>query len=700
MSRKKKRKIPVKTVFLLGVLIGVVFAILVFSVAVNKGFSLAGDNLAGAQFLAGRIQPVSVCQDTDDGNDYYTKGTCSVRGNEFTDHCTSGGSGGWWDPEWEYRKRIGIQNTNPTDPVPAGYVIAITLDHGGLVSDGKSLLNGNDVRIIYADSVELDRVNVTSFGSLETVIHFTTKNPIPAGEYDDNYFVYYGNPSSGEPPANVDNIYLFHDDFDDGDISDWSQDAGSWYVSNGYVTTPDVDGRLSHISYFPDPNDGIQYWFDMLTTSSGGGIFSLSQSTSSASPGFWAFVSVLTRHQGGYNNICNTGLTVMSHRCYSLHVTKSEEGVWSLDVKGHTDSGYCSGTDSTNLGSSLFLTIYSANNPYAGWDNLRFARYMDPAPTANIGDEETGDNTLIEYSCSNDICIAAIFDCTNLDKICHDGVCIDPPTHTQCIDLHCALVPGQGEDECSADSDCPRHLECIIDTCTIVPGEGTNNCSPEGSFCGPDLTVSYLNVTEMESNQTDVSFTVDARIENIGIKIVAQTTTFFNFSFGDSSSIYTPPIYPGEHVDITSRSNAPPGNHSVTVYADFHDKRMESDENNNNLTLDFELEFFPPDLTVTDLKVIDMMNTSNSSIKSVTLEATIMNSGFYVFESIARFSISPGGEFQDKYVPDIEANQTFTVNVTFSLALGDHTAIAIADYYDDLVESDEDNNNMTLEFTV
>ncbi len=130
----------------------------------------------------------------------------------------------WWNTSYKYRRQITITN-NSSSTLPSGYSVKIVLDHRSLVNEGKSLASGDDLRIIYFNgttNLELDRVNETSFNSPATEIWFKTQASIPPSSSDSNYFLYYGNPSASDPAQNKENVYLFFDDFESGNLNKWT----------------------------------------------------------------------------------------------------------------------------------------------------------------------------------------------------------------------------------------------------------------------------------------------------------------------------------------------------------------------------------------------------------------------------------------------------------------------------------------------
>ncbi|MFW9813894.1 MAG: DUF2341 domain-containing protein [Candidatus Thorarchaeota archaeon] len=113
-----------------------------------------------------------------------------------------------------------------SEPIPAGYSTSITIDHGALVLAGKSQADGDDLRILYWNGlglIELDRVlDSDSFWSSSTTkLWFKIQSDIPALTSDNNYYLYYGNPSALSPPDNHANVFQFYDGFESGDVSAW-----------------------------------------------------------------------------------------------------------------------------------------------------------------------------------------------------------------------------------------------------------------------------------------------------------------------------------------------------------------------------------------------------------------------------------------------------------------------------------------------
>lgn len=140
----------------------------------------------------------------------------------------------YWNSSWQYRRQINITNLNTTHAIPSGQVVHIVMDTTG----DKFRDDGQDVRIVYDNgsyAYEINRWNITPFNSSSTRIYFNTQVEIPASGYDDNYYVYYGNPSATNPMDDKNEIFNFTDDFNSGiNWTTWcgATCGGCWQLDN------------------------------------------------------------------------------------------------------------------------------------------------------------------------------------------------------------------------------------------------------------------------------------------------------------------------------------------------------------------------------------------------------------------------------------------------------------------------------------
>jgi hypothetical protein len=157
----------------------------------------------------------------------------------------------WWDTNYAYRRRVTVVN-NATSTLGMNYSVSVTIDTASLISSGKLMPSGNDLRIVYDSGsvwVELDR-EVDGMSTVSTQVWFKTQASIPANSSDNNYYVYYGNPSAGNPPANKGNVYEWFDDFNRADKPDITTETpyqsktggGTWSIENGTLKNVGADG--------------------------------------------------------------------------------------------------------------------------------------------------------------------------------------------------------------------------------------------------------------------------------------------------------------------------------------------------------------------------------------------------------------------------------------------------------------------------
>ena len=183
----------------------------------------------------------------------------------------------WWDENWGYRKRVNVTNENYTRTLETGRAIVYSLNHSDLVSSGKSLANGNDLRLLYWNSTgstwnELDR-DISLLNSSSTQLWFSVQVNISANSSDSNYFLYYGNPDASSPPSDSSEIYgsgaVFVAHYDnsstgvDGETP--STESGTTYNTGQFGTGINVSNgdnlRYSTNEVVYVPEGTMEFWF-------------------------------------------------------------------------------------------------------------------------------------------------------------------------------------------------------------------------------------------------------------------------------------------------------------------------------------------------------------------------------------------------------------------------------------------------------
>ena len=155
---------------------------------------------------------------------------------------TSGGTGSrddWWSRDYLYRRTVDPPGRTQWSAL-AGSNLRFRLNHENLVRQGRSRSNGSDVRVIYQDNngpdFELHRV--LDFGGewneSDTRLWFRVPDRI---SNSDDIYVYYGNPSSGEPRDSEREVFALVDGFSSLSRSRWTV-TGNASVRQGRLRIP------------------------------------------------------------------------------------------------------------------------------------------------------------------------------------------------------------------------------------------------------------------------------------------------------------------------------------------------------------------------------------------------------------------------------------------------------------------------------
>lgn len=160
----------------------------------------------------------------------------------------------WWNTNYSHRRQITITN-NVASTLGSGYSTFLTTDTASMVSSGKVLSNGNDLRVVRwtgSSWAEIDR-DIIDMNTNSTHVWFKAQEDIPASGSDSNYYMYYDNPGAGSAPANKSNVYLWFDDFNRADNPDITTEA-SYSVKTGGGAWSIETGQLKNVGASGDPN--------------------------------------------------------------------------------------------------------------------------------------------------------------------------------------------------------------------------------------------------------------------------------------------------------------------------------------------------------------------------------------------------------------------------------------------------------------
>jgi hypothetical protein len=145
----------------------------------------------------------------------------------------------WWDGSYGYRQQITV-TTGANSPFNGynGYSVQFTTDTATLIDDSKLQGDCDDLRIASwsgSEWTELDR-DLYSCDALSTEVWLQLQEDIAASSSAANYYLYYGNASASNPPANRGNVYLHYNDWSTDRLSEYAigrQDG--WHPPSSYT---------------------------------------------------------------------------------------------------------------------------------------------------------------------------------------------------------------------------------------------------------------------------------------------------------------------------------------------------------------------------------------------------------------------------------------------------------------------------------
>lgn len=287
------------------------------------------------------------------------------------------------------------------DAIPSDYTVSLSFDHQSLVSSGKSLVNGNDIRVFYDPSglflggeAELDRVldEKSNWNQTDTKIWFKLNSGILSSTIDSSrYRLYYGNSYAPTPPQNKINVYYFWDDFEDNSLTGWIIESGSWNETGGVMRWGPIDGRL--ISSINHPSDFFAE-FKVSQTNNDGYLAILADFVDANN--FYGF-GYDPRYGGGSWSLVKiaSGIVDFQSRNFSPEFRPSANTRISLKIINGTFTGYVNDSfvSSFKWGSSIAehkIGLFGAGGgPNIDFDNFLVRKAVENEPIVTLGEELT-----------------------------------------------------------------------------------------------------------------------------------------------------------------------------------------------------------------------------------------------------------------------------------------------------------------------
>ena len=142
------------------------------------------------------------------------------------------------------------------------------------------------------------------------------------------------------------------------------------------------------------------------------------------------------------------------------------------------------------------------------------------------------------------------------------------------------------------------------------------------------------------------------------------------------------------------------GNPTIAAVADYFNAVSESDESNNIKQVTVP-KISASETSLADLIIQDItwspLNPSPG--ETVTFTVTVKNQGGYTAVASQVYGYVDGSQKGSNTISSISAGGTATVTFTWNAELGEHVIKAVADYNDDVSETDETNNEKEITFS-
>ena len=284
----------------------------------------------------------------------------------------------WWDNDWGYRRPITVTNTSSTDALSIDYSIQLSLDTATLIGNGQMLSNCDDLRVISASggmSTEIDRV-VENCDTADTRVWFPLQRPIAASGEDAGYYVYYGNPTAGAPPADGMVVFLFFEDWEQG-VSHWTNAGG---LDTGNTGT--MGSTLISTDEWVSPGSSQEFPLKAGGGDAFSGFIPVSPSTRYAI-GVWG-LSPSSTNWGPVGFDWYTGSQVYGAEVWLWTSEWGINATWS-----HRENSFTTTSTSGYLKIKSELWTSSPGTPPIYLDNFYLRYDVASQPTSALGDEQT-----------------------------------------------------------------------------------------------------------------------------------------------------------------------------------------------------------------------------------------------------------------------------------------------------------------------
>jgi hypothetical protein len=303
-------------------------------------------------------------------------------------------SSGWYDPNWQSRRAIRIDNTNNSSDL-IGYQIGLNLlfeDNHHPDLDDVRFTKDNGIKPLpywieeyMPEGMSLAWVKIPCIPAQSTVV----------------IYMYYNNPEA-QSESDGYAVFDFFEDFSDGDISDWYPVVGNWLGTNYYLEQTLVANHMKIVSSNEfDAPDGIITEADMYYNSyyDYSGLHLFFSKDMNGNQGYkFGFAGlnvggtrICLINYGVSNIVTDPGISAVTHKYQWIKntVTYDGNGNYSLLLRAPNNTHVFISMNHTQFTPPFYLGAYVGAPIFI--DNYRQRKYTYPEPTHRFGPEENYD---------------------------------------------------------------------------------------------------------------------------------------------------------------------------------------------------------------------------------------------------------------------------------------------------------------------
>lgn len=292
----------------------------------------------------------------------------------------------WYDFAWHWRKPITLSNGGGalTD-----FQVKLTVNTGELVSAGKMLSSGADIRFTQANGTSEIPYWVESGMNTSSTVIWVMVPSVPAGS--STIYLYYGN-SGAAAASNGDNTFIFFDSFET-DLSKWTV-SGTGTASR--VTSPVNNGSYSmqlanvvtaYANFTAQTSTVVEYDARVAQTNR---VWEMRVEDSAGSSGpLLRFNSAASRIQYNDGSWNNTGQTYSANTWYSFKLNNIDTATDNYDIYIGGTLRVGSAGFATALASVSRMEFSSASSSSTMYiDLVKVRKFAATEPSSSIGAEE------------------------------------------------------------------------------------------------------------------------------------------------------------------------------------------------------------------------------------------------------------------------------------------------------------------------